>query len=240
MKKVELTNQFHMYQFDPEQERVLGQNIFVLYHQNECIVFDTGYERHMEQVLPVLKDFDIKYVIITHFHPDHCYGLNILSKQQVVGSKYSIETLTMFDDLDNVLLIPSILIEKDTTIEFHDHTIKLSLNPGHSNCEMIIDVDGEFLLVGDEYMTSNNKPVLPYVAETIEQHIDSLTRIIEDYSGYTFVPSHGVKTKDAADLKYRIRYLKFAATKEKDINKFYQDNDVHYLSKRWHIVNIRR
>ena len=241
MKEIKLTDQFYMYQFPPEEERVLGQNIFVLIEGEECIVFDAGYERHMKQLIPILSKYKIKHVICTHFHPDHCYGLNVLPKQDLIGSKHSIETLEMFDDLDNDLIMPSTLIERDTVIEFGDHIITLSLNPGHSNCGMLIDIDGEFLLIGDDYMTTNDDvPVLPYVAETIEQHINALKNIIDCYNSYTFIPSHGMPTFDESDLYYRIKYLEFALTKEKDLSLFYEEEDTHFLSERWHTLNIRK
>jgi glyoxylase-like metal-dependent hydrolase (beta-lactamase superfamily II) len=241
MKEIMLKEQFYMYQFTPLGERVLGQNIFVLYEGKQCIVFDAGYEAHMKQLLPILDKYNIKNVICTHFHPDHCYGLNVLPKQHLIGSKYALETLDMFDDLNNDLLIPSLLIEEKTVLQFGSHIITMTPNPGHSNCEMLIDIDGEFVLIGDEYMTTNdNQPVLPYVAATIEQHKHALLNIIENYKGYTYLPSHGAQTNSVEDLNYRIRYLDFAATKEKDIKLFYKKDDIPFLSERWHISNIRR
>lgn len=241
MEEIKLTEQFYMYQFEPLEERVLGQNIFVLYEGNECIVFDAGYEAHMKQLVTDFKKYTIKHVVCTHFHPDHCYGLNVLSKQHLIGSKYSIETLEMFDDLDNKLLVPDVLVEEKTVLQFGNHTITLALNPGHSNCGMLIDIDGEFLLIGDDYMTTNkNEPVLPYVAESIEQHKVALQNIINNYNGFTLMPSHGVPTFNLEDLKYRIRYLDFASTKQKDLSLFYKDDDPHFLSERWHSLNIRK
>ena len=88
--------------------------------------------------------------------------------------------------------------------------------------------------------TNKNEPVLPYVAETIEQHKQALLNIITKYKGYIYLPSHGVPTFNIEDLKYRIRYLDFAATKEKDLNAFYKMDDEHFLSERWHSLNIRK
>lgn len=241
MEEIRLTEHLYMYQFPPEEERVLGQNIFVLYEGDECIVFDAGYERHMKQLLTTLEKYTIKNVVCTHFHPDHCYGLNLLPKQNLIGSKHAIETLKMFDDLENEFIVPNILIEEKTVLKFNEHVITLTLNPGHSNCGMLIDIDSEFLLIGDDYMTTNkNEPVLPYVAETIEQHIEALNNIISNYKGYTLIPSHGVPTFSIEDLKYRIRYLEFALTKQKDLNLFYKVDDTHFLSERWHMLNIRK
>ena len=241
MKEIKITESFYQYQFDPDGDRVIGQNIFVLYHENECIVFDAGYERHMRILKDKLEKYTIKNVICTHFHPDHCYGLNELPKQNLIGSKFSIETLDMFDDLENHLLIPDILVEDNMELDFYNHRIKLSVNKGHSNCGLLIDIDDAFLLIGDEYMTTNiNQPVLPYVAETVSQHLLSLKRIIKDYKGYTFLPSHGRITKEIMNLNYRARYLEFVQTKNKNISEFYKPGDVHFLVEKWHVLNIRK
>ena len=80
MKKIQLSRNLYLYQFPPETDRVLGQNIFILYSIKECIIIDAGYERHMSQCKDELEGRKIKYVICTHFHPDHCYGLNVLEK----------------------------------------------------------------------------------------------------------------------------------------------------------------
>ncbi len=241
MKTTQLSKNFNMYTFDPDEGRVLGQNIFVLFHENECVIFDAGYERHMSQLLPHLEGYTIKYVICTHFHPDHTYGLNVMPKQHVIGSFEAINTLTMFEVQDNELLVPQTLVKDSLQLTFHNHTIKLQTNPGHSNCGLLIDVDQSFVLIGDEYMTTNlNEPVLPYVAETITQHIQALECIINNYKTHTFIPSHGVPTTNVDDLEYRVRYLEYALTKNSSLEPFYQQNDTHFLSESWHRLNIRK
>ncbi|AIO18846.1 Ribonuclease BN [Candidatus Izimaplasma bacterium HR1] len=241
MKELKIKDNFYQYQFESINEYQLGLNIYVLYNDEECIVFDAGYERNMVVLREKLKDFKINYVICTHFHPDHCYGLNELPKQNLIGSRYSLETLEMFDDLENMKLIPTVLIDDETIINFYDHKITLSLNKGHSNCGMLINIDDEYLLVGDEYMTTNdNLPVLPYVAETITQHIDALTRIIENYEGYTLLPSHGCITKELKELSYRKKYLEFADTKDRELRNFYKKDDIHFINERWHSLNIKK
>lgn len=241
MNTIKLSNDLYMYMFPPDEGKELGLNIFVLYQGDECIVFDTGYERHMKQLLPELENKNIRYVICTHFHPDHCYGLKVLPKQNLIGSSYALETLKMFKAENNLLLIPNIVVEDELEIDFYDHTIKIKSNPGHSNCEMIININDTFLLVGDEYMTTNNdEPVLPYVAETISQHIQALTNIVSNYNGYTYLPSHGVPTKDQSKLENRINYLKFALTKNKNMDNFYSKDDIQYSTDSWHRLNIRK
>ena len=239
MKKIKVLDNFYMYQFEPFEQRILGQNIYVLYGDKECIVFDAGYEVHMKQMINELKDYKIKYVICTHFHPDHVYGLNELPKQEVIGSIEYKETLEFFDDLDNELLIPTILVEDEMTIKFDNHVLKLVLNQGHSKCGMLIDVDGTHLLIGDDYIALNDgRPVLPYVAGTLDMHISGLINILNRFKGYTFLPSHGKITTDIKDIEYRLRYLEFCKSQNKNLSEFYNDDDINYINENWHNVNI--
>ena len=241
MNEIKLKENFYQYQFAPTDQNVLGQNLYVLYGKEECIIFDAGYERHMTELIPKLKSYKIKFVICTHFHPDHCFGLNVLPKQYVIGSTHSMETLKMFEEEDNELLVPEVLVVKPMMIRFEKHTIKLSLNPGHSKCNMLINIDDEFLLIGDDYMTTNQgKPVLPYIAYTLDAHIKSIQYIIDKYKGYQLLPSHGMITNDIDKLVYRIKYLEFAKSSDKDLSNFYTKEDIPFLNERWHSINIRR
>jgi glyoxylase-like metal-dependent hydrolase (beta-lactamase superfamily II) len=241
MKEIRITEDFYLYQFSPEAERVLGQNIFVLYSDDECIVFDAGYERHMHQLKEVIKDFKIKYVICTHFHPDHCYGLNELKKQVVIGSDEAINTLIMFDDQDNDLLIPSITVSDKKEIIFNGHRISLVKNHGHSLCGMLIEIDNQYLLTGDEFMTTNEGlAVLPYVADKINTHISGIENVIKNYPNDVFLPSHGKITNDITELEYRVRYLEFCKSKNINFDDFYLKDDQHFLNEKWHSSNISK
>jgi len=240
MNKIMIDDNFYLYQFEPDEGRVLGQNIYVLFHNKECIIFDAGYERHMEVVKEELKGYEIKYVILTHFHPDHCYGLKVLPKQTVVGSDLAVSTLKYFNQDNNELLIPEITVSDTATIRFYDSIIKLSKNKGHSNCGLLIDINSKYLLTGDEYMSTNdNLPVMPYVAESISQHLSSLNHIIDNYRGYTFLPSHGSITKDINNYRKCERYLNFALQNDHDLSNFYKE-EVHFLNEKWHKDNLQK
>ena len=241
MKEIRLTKNFVMYQFDPEGERVLGQNIFVLYHDDECIVFDAGYECHMAELKPTLDKYDIKHVILTHFHPDHCYGLNELSKQNVIGSVHYIDTLTIFNDFDNELLIPAQTVDSTLSLDFYDHRIKIINNPGHSICGLAIIIDDEFVLVGDDILSTNdNNPVLPFIAYTIDSHESSLNVIKNLYSSKVLLPSHGspLYKNQISELDKRLNYIKFLKTKEKNIDVLHKKIDYTFENPEWHSFNV--
>ena len=164
-----------------------------------------------------------------------------LKKQVVIGSDKGIKTLTMFRDQDNDLLVPTITVKDKLEIDFDNHKISLIKNPGHSICGMLIDIDGKYLLIGDECMSTNEGlPVLPYVADKIDTHITGLENIINNYPNYIYLPSHGKIFNDLDDLKYRVKYLKFCKSKNLDFNEFYSKDDIHFLNEKWHKLNIAK
>ncbi|MBU1020754.1 MAG: MBL fold metallo-hydrolase, partial [Firmicutes bacterium] len=182
----------------------------------------------------------IKYVIVTHFHPDHCYGLDVLEKQHIIGSKYALETLRLFEQDGNDILIPSTYVQDELIITFYDHFIHIKTNPGHSKCGTVITVDDTYILTGDELMATNDfEMCLPYVAVSIKDHINSLTFIQNNHQGKICLPSHGnVILEIKEEISKRLAYLNFASLKIEDIEEFYQDKDYRFLNNHWHKSNI--
>lgn len=238
---IKISNEFYQYQFDAPEDSILGQNIFVLYHESECIVFDAGYQRHMIELKEKLMSYTIKYVIVTHFHPDHCYGLDVLEKQHLIGNKYALETLKLFKQDDNDTLIPSTFVQEELNLSFHLHSIHIKNNPGHSKCGTVITVDDKYILIGDELMSTNdNEMCLPYVAVSIADHIKSLTFIKNNHEGKICLPSHGNAIPNITEeINKRLSYLEFASHKNDDIKQFYQDKDYRFLNNQWHKSNIK-
>jgi len=245
MKKIALNDSLSIYQFEPKENHYIGTNITILEEQNEIIIIDTGYEHHIKQIEDVIQGKSITHVICTHFHPDHCYGLHELGKQNLIGSALFADTLALFDDLDDQLLVPDQQISETTELTFHNHKIKLIPNKGHSLCGLLIIIDEEFMFVGDDIMiTNDNKPILPYVAETIDGHIKGLQNIKKHYSVYNIIPAHGAiipKNEDGLkEIDLRIDYLYFAKTKDKDITNFEEKVQIKFEGSKWHRLNIKR
>lgn len=240
MNKIKLKENFYMYQFEPTQG-ILGQNIFVLFGKDkEVIIIDAGYKRHIKKILEEVKDHIIKHIILTHFHPDHSYGLELVKNIDIIGSEYGIKTLEYFGVSDNKLLHPTTVITKQETFNFHQFNITITPNKGHSDCGILIDIDNEYLVVGDDVISTNKgEAVLPYVASTIKTHINGLENIL-NHEGYTFLPSHGIPTKDIKNIKERKDYLDFLLTKNPSIEDFYKTTSIRFVNEKWHKDNLNK
>lgn len=245
MNVIKVNELITVFQFPSQGKYHMGTNITVLEKNNEVIIIDTGYEHYMAEVKPYLEGKKIKYVICTHFHPDHCYGLHELEKQVVIGSEKALDTLTMFNDENDQLLIPSIAITENTKMKFFDHSLEFVLNPGHSLCGMLIIVDNKYLFVGDDIMyTTNNESIMPYIAASVQDHINSLTTIKNQLQGKIIIPAHGVvldnyeETID--DINHKIAYLEYIKQGHKDLSKFTEQYKVSFVNEIWHRLNITR
>ncbi|MDC0558904.1 MBL fold metallo-hydrolase [Candidatus Izimaplasma bacterium] len=244
MEKIYLKEDIVLYQFPPTEQRFLGQNIFVIYDNEDCLLIDCGYPEHMKEVKKDLAGKNIKYVLATHFHPDHIYGIYEIGKQNLVGSHKASETLKIFEVEGDELMTPNHQVKGNDTIKFGKYNIMLTTNPGHSNCGMLIEVE-DLLFVGDDMMTLNNgQPAIPYVAENITQHITALEYISSICDGKVICPSHGKILYDknvvTQDIKTRIAYLLFARDDKRDLEIFEKENNVDFHGKKWHSLNIEK
>ncbi len=140
---------------------------------NHCICIDPASEKSLREIEYIeSNELALDYIILTHEHTDHNWGVNSLREHfldsKLVCSescdKYVKKTnrayfLFYYDDPDyRYEIAPAdILISKqEDAISWNQHGIKFILTPGHSYGSMCIDVDG-LLFTGDTIM-----PYKPY------------------------------------------------------------------------------
>ncbi|MBI9010713.1 MAG: MBL fold metallo-hydrolase [Clostridiales bacterium] len=200
------------FQFDAPAENHLGTNIFVLINNSEALLLDAGYKEYLTEVLAELKDYTIKGVLPSHYHPDHIDGIRLMGHPVIYGNVYAEETIKLYMPDDLKLLKPTHIIHDKETLQFGEFTLTFYHAPGHSDCTMLIDINKTYLHVGDLYMTKNSgTDVLPYVIwKNVSKHIESLKTILE--LGYkNLLLSHGYITikKDnySIGINDRITYL---------------------------------
>lgn len=245
MKKINLSDDITVYQFSPEGDRIVGLNITVIKDNDEYIIIDPGYERHLKIILNEINENEIKNVFITHYHTDHYEGLTLLNNINVYGSKYASVTLSKYVKKDFLSILPTVLINKTKNIEFQKHNIVQINNPGHSICSSIILLDDKYMFVGDDLIYDNNGiPVIPFVADkNIAQQKKGLNSILEKINNHIVVPGHGsiIEDKDFLlnDIHNRIRYLNFIEEhKNASYNDFLDLTGIKFLGKNWHNYNI--
>lgn len=153
---------------------LMTSNCYVVYNEDtkRCLVIDPGSEKsHREVEFIESNELTLDFIIITHEHTDHNWGVNSLREHFSVSklicsepcNKYVKKTnrayfLLYYDDPDyHYEIAPAdILIHEDGSLDWNGIRIKFIMTPGHSCGSMCIDVDG-MLFTGDTIM-----PYKPY------------------------------------------------------------------------------
>lgn len=241
----EIDKDFYCYNFPAEKEGSLGSNIFMITNGHECILIDSAHREQFEIVQKDIyeKGYSIKYLIVTHYHPDHTGGIELV--ETVIGSAIAWETLRIFYD-DYQHLMPDIQINEMTTLKFGNHKLVLENNPGHSLCTVLITLDDKYVFVGDDIMTDDiGHLALPFVAETLTDHINGVKKIKQLADGKILIPSHGVILRSPEAINRSISsvlsYLNYVINDNtKSYLDFVKDRGIEFVNSRWHKSNTER
>ena len=141
-------------------------NYYAIHHQRYYLLIDVGLPGTLGKMKNHFRKYsinlyDIKYMIATHFHPDHCgiaqelqqLGVElILSKTQLEFLKAANESLAKFPDYKEIVANPNSIINENDRSSFLE---KLSMpgyilhTPGHSEDSISIVIDGLGVFTGD-------------------------------------------------------------------------------------------
>lgn len=171
-----------------------------------CICIDPASEKSEREIEFIEKNgLMLDYIILTHEHTDHTWGVNSLREHfpnvKLICSepcnKYVKKTnrayfLFYYDDPDyryEIAPAEILISQPEEIIVWDKHNIKLLLTPGHSYGSMCIDIDG-LLFTGDTIM-----PFKPYFNGRDSSEEDwkaSINRITLIYTvDCTIYPGHG-------------------------------------------------
>ena len=223
----------------PDQRVNLVPNIGIIVGNDAVMVVDTGMgPKNAEIVLAEVRkvtDKPIRYLAITHFHPEHGMGAQSFPKEtQVVvpaaqkaelaekGAQY-IELFKGFSPdiaallADVRLVTPHIAFEKSMEIDLGGRTVQLLyLHPGHTRGDMFVYLPKEKILFGGDLILDRFYPILPDPDASPTGWMDSLTEL-KKLAPAIIVPGHGavgdghlmdVLLAYFADVKSRVARLK--------------------------------
>lgn len=188
--------------------QLMTSNCYVVYDADtkKCLVIDPASEKSLEEIHFIEENgLKLDYIIITHEHTDHNWGVNALRDKypntlfvcSEQCNKYVKKTnrayfLFYYDDPHyRYEIAPAdILISKnEETLSWDGRDIFFLLTPGHSYGSMCIDIDG-MLFTGDTIM-----PYKPYFNgrdSNEEDWIISIDMIKTLYNKRTMIyPGHG-------------------------------------------------
>lgn len=171
-----------------------------------CICIDPASEKSLREISYIEDNgLTLDYIIITHEHTDHNWGVNSLKEQYpqaiIVCSELCNKNarksnrayfLFYYDDSDYSYEIEpaeKIICKKRELMKWYGHDVTFLLLPGHSYGSMSIEIAG-MLFTGDTIM-----PFKPYLNGRDSNEYDykiSVSLIIETYYEDTMIyPGHG-------------------------------------------------
>lgn len=187
---------------------LMTSNCYLVYDGDtkKCIVIDPGSEKSLREIDFIEEHhLQLDYVIISHEHTDHNWGVNALREKYPSSKMICSEVcnknvkrtnrtyfLFYYDDPDYRYEISpaDIIVSKQVeNIQWGNTVIQLVLTPGHSKGGMCISIEN-MLFTGDTIM-----PYKPYFNgrdSNEEDWNDSISKIRVSYPPKTVIyPGHG-------------------------------------------------
>ena len=186
---------------------LMTSNCYVVYDEDtkRCLVIDPGSEKSLREIEFIERNrLTLDYIIITHEHTDHNWGVNALREcfnnskllcseecsKHVKRANRAYFLLYYDDPLYRYEIAPADKFVSDSErMKWSGHQIKFVFTPGHSYGSVCIDIDG-CLFTGDTIM-----PYKPYFNGRDSNRDDwneSIEKIKRLYSTDTILyPGHG-------------------------------------------------
>lgn len=177
-----------------------------------CICIDPASEKSEREIAYIEQlGLSLDYIILTHEHTDHTWGVNALVDRfypQVICSEICKQNLGMefqayfqlyFNDTEytyNVCNVDKTTEELGWQLEWQGYKMEFIPTPGHSMGSVCILIDGK-LFTGDTIMQS--KPYVNRRNGSKEKFKESVTKILYLFDGEQVIyPGHGdtFKLKD--------------------------------------------
>lgn len=154
---------------------LMTSNCYLIYDDSthKCIVIDPGSEKSEREISFIRQhNLSLDYIIVSHEHTDHNWGVNSLYDsfsggkivctevcQKWVNKANRAYFLFYYDDPDYLYQMKQadILIKSnDDILDWNGYSIRFFLTPGHSKGSMCVKIDN-MLFTGDTIM-----PFKPY------------------------------------------------------------------------------
>ena len=183
-------------------------NCFVIFddtNRAECIIVDPGTKNN-EELLAFISAQRLKplFIILTHEHFDHCWGVNCLVEKYGIpiicshicseAIKYEKRNCSVFYDNNDSFVIysPTISIESlDSKLLFGSQELIFFETPGHTDASICFTI-GKSLFTGDT-LIKDRRTVTKLPSGSIIKLKDSLAKIeLLKGKGLRVYPGHGV------------------------------------------------
>lgn len=191
--------------------QLMTSNCYVVYDEDtrKCLVIDPASEKSEREIeFLCQKGLELDYIILTHEHTDHTWGVNALVDKyplvKVICSELCKEALPKeakayfrfyYDDPNyvyNVKKVDATTEELDWRLKWSGYEIRFIPTPGHSPGSVCIVIDN-MIFGGDTLM-----PFKPFIKKrnggSLEQFNKSIKRIVDFFpKDFVVYPGHGQK-----------------------------------------------
>jgi glyoxylase-like metal-dependent hydrolase (beta-lactamase superfamily II) len=197
-------------------------NMFVVTNEGVVVIdAPVSYGAKLNEIIAAVTDKPISHLIYTHAHSDHIGGATSLKgKFEVLASAGAAEELAQRNKPDRKLPfgvfvggggsvpMPTLVINKDHTVEVGGKTIKLqTMNEGHSHGDMIAFLPDSKIMMAVDFTWPASVPwVRLGDAEDVAGFIEQNKALL----GYDFdklVAGHFAVIGNKADVEATISYL---------------------------------
>ncbi|WP_028612558.1 MBL fold metallo-hydrolase [Paenibacillus harenae] len=141
-------------------------NYYAIDYEKKYLLIDTGLPGTLGKMMSQLRKYgiplhDVHYLIVTHFHPDHCgiaqemqsLGVEIIiSRSQLDFLESANESMKKFQDFKKIVINPQNIINENDKPSF---TERLGIpgyilhTPGHSDDSISIVIERLGIFIGD-------------------------------------------------------------------------------------------
>lgn len=190
------------------ENQLMSSVCYIVYDDvtSRCVIIDPGSEKSLQEIDFVDRNLlSLDYIILTHEHTDHNWGVNALLDRypsaklicselcdKLVKKTNRIFFSFYYDNPDYIYTIApaNILVKsEDDLLSWDGLEVHFLMTPGHSKASMCIDIDG-MLFTGDTIM-----PFPRYLNKkdgNIEDWKKSIAMVESKYIDETVIyPGHG-------------------------------------------------
>lgn len=190
------------------ENELLASKCYVVIDEvsKSCLVIDPASKECLKEIELIERlGLKLEYIIITHEHTDHCWGVNALKRMypdsKIVYSEACNNNIKKanriffqfyFDNLDEYddVLPPDVIIKtSDDFILWGNNKVQFILTPGHSLGSMCIELKG-ILFTGDTLTPF--PPVFSGSGRNKEDWEKSVKQVLSKFSKSALLyPGHG-------------------------------------------------
>lgn len=175
-------------------------NCYFVFSGGEVLIIDPGAEE--EEILSLIEEetAKLKYIINTHFHPDHTLGNNFIKKK--IGGKILIHKL----EKKFISFKPDRFLRDGDEIELGNITLKVLHTPGHTKGSICLLAEN-IVFSGDTLFKDGigRTDLIGGSRQKIESSLEKLTRILGP--GTIVYPGHG-EIFEIGKLGFSLKNLK--------------------------------